>query len=296
MNPIYQFPDSPKRLASLMSEYQFYPKKKLGQNFLIDSNITKIIVKALSLKDNDIIFEIGTGMGILTKELMSSAKNVFSIEKDLRLKPILNHLFPEDNEKVTIFYEDILDFDLAGFLKEKKSEGFQLNKITGNLPYAISLPLLKKIMEMHYLLKMAVVMVQKEVAERMMAKPGNKNYGLLSIISQYYASIEKVHLVKSDVFYPKPEVNSMIIRINFFDKPAVYVEDESLFFDLLHAVFQHRRKKLTNALNLYFGDKIDKNQLEKSLQELKIEKNERGETFNLQKFACLTSAIKKIMK
>ena len=296
MTPISQYPDSPKRLTSFMSEYQFSPKKRLGQNFLVDNNITKIIVKALSLDDNDVVFEIGTGMGALTKELISSANHVFSIEKDIRLKPILDTLFSTNKDQITIFYDDVLKCDLEEFLKEKQSEGMPIKKITGNLPYFISLPLLKKIMEVHYLLEMAVVMVQKEVAERMMAQPGNKNYGLLSVISQYYARIDKIHLVKPDVFYPKPEVNSMIIRICFFNKPAVYIEDESLFFDLLHAVFQHRRKNIYNALNLYFGDKIDKNRLQASLQALKIEKNQRGESFNLQKFAQLTAEIKKIIK
>jgi len=288
--------NSSKKLLDYISRYQFFPKKKLGQNFLVDQNITAIIVKALCLNNEEAIFEIGTGLGALTKELLFSTQHVFSIEKDFRLKPMLEDLFKADQGQVTILYKDIMDFDLAGFLKKKKQEGYRIEKITGNLPYFISLPLLRKLMEMHYLLKMAVVMVQKEVAERMMAKPGNKNYGLLSVVAQYYSRIEKIHLVKPDVFFPKPEVNSMIIRINFLDKPLVLVEDEFLFFELVRAIFQQRRKNINNALKIYFGERIDKDKLEKSLQKIGLETGERGENFGLKEFALLTREIKKIIK
>ena len=279
-----------------MAHYQFHPKKKLGQNFLIDQNIAEIIMKALCLDKEDTIFEIGTGMGALTVALLTSVRHIFSIEKDIRLQPILDDLFLTDNECLTILYQDILTFDLAGFLKEKKQEGYQIEKLTGNLPYSISLPLLRKLMEMHYLLKMAVVMVQKEVAERMMAQPGDKNYGILTVMSNYYSRIEKIHLVKPDVFYPKPEVSSMIIRIHFLDKPAIQLEDETLFFNLVRAIFQHRRKNINNALKLYFGDSINKAMLEKSLQKMGLKQNQRGENLNLQEFAKLTNEIKKILK
>jgi len=288
--------NSSKKLLEYISRYQFSPKKKLGQNFLVDQNITAIIVKALCLNNEETIFEIGTGLGALTKALLLSTQHVFSIEKDFHLKPMLEDLFQADQGQVTILYQDIMDFDLANFLKEKRQDGYRIEKITGNLPYFISLPLLRKLMEIHDLLKIAVVMVQKEVAERMMAKPGNKNYGLLSVMSQVYSRIEKIHLVKPDVFFPKPEVNSMIIRINFLDKPLVSVEDESFFFELVRAVFQHRRKNINNALKLYFGERIDKDKLEKSLQNIGLETGDRGENFGLQEFALLTREIKKIIK
>ena len=279
-----------------MDHYQFRPRKKLGQHFLIDQNITTLIMNALSLSKEEAIFEIGTGMGALTVPLLSSVRHVFSIEKDIRLKPMLDDIIFPYQECVTVLYQDILDFDLVNFLKKKKQEGYQIEKLTGNLPYSISLPLLRKLMEMHHILKMAVVMVQKEVAERMMAQPGSKNYGILSIMSKYYARIEKIHLVKPDVFYPKPEVDSMIIRIHFLEKTAIKVEDEALFFDLVRAVFQHRRKNINNALKLYFGDRLDKDKLEKSMQKMGLKPNERGESFDLQEFAQLTKEIKKILK
>jgi 16S rRNA (adenine1518-N6/adenine1519-N6)-dimethyltransferase len=288
--------NSPKKLHNYISQYNFSPKKKLGQNFLIDQNITRIIVKALSLEKTEDVFEIGTGLGSLTGALLNLAQHVFSIEKDLRLKPILEEIFQNKKDRVTIIYGDILEFDLGLFLRNKREEGYPIEKITGNLPYFISLPLLRKLMGLHQCIKLAVIMVQKEVAERMVAQPGDKNYGLLSVVSQYYSRIEKIHLVKPDVFFPRPEVNSMIIRIRFLEKPLVQVEDEKLFFDLIRAVFQHRRKNIQNSLNLYFGERIDKEKLKKSLQKMGHNLNQRGENFGLQEFAVLTREIKKIIK
>ncbi len=175
---------SPSNIFSLLSQYHLSPKKKLGQNFLIDQNIVKIIVHALNLNSQESVFEIGTGLGALTESLSNSAKYVFTIEKDQQLKPVLEDLFRDKKRQISILYNDILNFDLKKFLTEKKEKGIVVNKIAGNLPYNISLPLLRKLMDLHYLLEIAVVMVQKEVAERMMAKPGNKNYGFLSVISQ----------------------------------------------------------------------------------------------------------------
>jgi 16S rRNA (adenine1518-N6/adenine1519-N6)-dimethyltransferase len=297
MNPFYfSNLNSSKKLLSYVSQYQFFPKKKLGQNFLIDQNITKIIVKALSLDNNESVFEIGTGLGALTGELLCSAQHVFSIEKDLRLQPILDDLFQNKKDRLTIIYEDILEFDLKSFLQDKRKEGYQIEKIAGNLPYFISLPLLRKLMDLHRFLQVAVIMIQKEVAERMMAKPGDKNYGLLSVVSQYYSKIEKIHQVNPDVFYPKPEVTSMIIRINFLEKPLIHVVDETLFFEVIRAVFQHRRKKIDNALKLYFGNRLDKDILNKALPTIGLNNKQRGETFDLTQFAQLTKEIKKIIK
>jgi 16S rRNA (adenine1518-N6/adenine1519-N6)-dimethyltransferase len=288
--------NSPKKLLNYISQHNFFPKKKLSQNFLIDQNIARIIIKSLSLENNESVFEIGTGLGALTEDLLNSAQHVFSIEKDLRLKPLLDEIFQDKGDSLTIIYGDILEFDLGLFLKNKKEEGSPIKKITGNLPYSISLPLLRKVMELHHCLKVAVIMVQSEVAERMLAQPGDKNYGLLSVVSQYYSRIEKIHLVKPDVFFPRPQVNSMIIKIKFLEKPVVQVEDEELLFDLIRAVFQHRRKNIQNSLNLYFGERVEKEKLKKLLHKMGFNSNQRGENFGLQEFAVLTREIKKILK
>ena len=292
----FTHPISRKKLLEYISRYQVSPQKKLGQNFLVDSNIVSIIVKSLDLNREESIFEIGTGLGSLTLALIPSAKHVFTMEKDRTLQPILENIFAQYQESVTIFYQDFLAFDLERFLEKRAREGHIIEKIVGNLPYSISLPLLRKLMESHGRVKIAVIMVQKEVAERILAQPGEKKYGILSVVSQYYSSIEKIHRVKADVFYPKPDVDSMILRINFFDKPIVQVEDEKLFFQVIRAVFQHRRKKLSNALKLYFGGSLEKDSLIKSLQKMGLAETQRGENFDLREFARLTGEIKKIIK
>lgn len=292
--PIYFL--SPTKTIEYLRKYQFHPQKKLGQNFLIDNNINAIIVDSLNLKKEESILEIGTGLGSLTLALIPAVRHVFSIEKDTRLKVILDDILSPYQDGVTVIYQDILTFDLPSFLKQKKQEGYHIEKLVGNLPYSISLPLLRKILEMHTMLKMAVVMVQKEVAERILAKPGDKNYGLLSVITNYYAQVEKIHLVKPEVFLPRPEVDSLLIRIRFLNKPAIKVEDEVLFFDLVHAIFQHRRKSINNALKLYFGDHLEKDRLEKVLAESGIKINQRGEKFGLEEFARLSVALKNILK
>lgn len=287
---------SPTKTIAYLKKYQFHPQKKLGQNFLIDNNINAIIVDSLNLKKEEAILEIGTGLGALTLALIPAVRHVFSIEKDTRLKVILDDIFSPYQDCITVIYQDILTFDLPGFLRQKKQEGYYIEKVVGNLPYVISLPLLRKILEMHTILKMAVVMVQKEVAERMLAKPGDKNYGLLSVIANYYTQVEKIHLVKPEVFLPRPEVDSLLIRIQFLNKPAIEVEDEVLFFNLIHAIFQHRRKSINNALKLYFGDYLEKDKLEKVLAESGIKLTQRGENFGLEELAQLTVTLKSILK
>ncbi|MBN2395609.1 MAG: ribosomal RNA small subunit methyltransferase A [Candidatus Atribacteria bacterium] len=282
-----------RKSIEYLKKYQIYPQKKYGQNFLIDKNIHIIMVNALNPNSDEAIFEIGTGLGGLTLSLVPMFRHVFSIERDIHFKPVLEDILSTYQNKVTILYQDILDFDWVGFLKQKKDEGFMIEKLVGNLPYSISFPLLKKIMEMHEYFKLAVVMVQKEVGERILAQPGDQDYGLISIVSKYYSFAEKIHLVRPDVFYPRPDVDSMIIRFKFSGKPNIRVEDEALFFDLVHAVFQHRRKNIWNTLKLFFGDKLNKNKLGKLLEEIGIPLNRRGENFSLEEFALLTREIKK---
>ncbi len=294
--PIHSNLFSPKRIIDLMNRYQFRPKKRFGQNFLIDKNIASMIVKALRLNKEDAVFEIGTGMGSLTLLLMPSVKRIFSIEKDIRLKPILEYMMSDYQNVITVLYQDILEFDLVGFLNRKRQDGYSVRKLAGNLPYSISLPLLRMLMGMHAYFDTAVIMVQKEVAERMMASPGDKNYGILSLVSRYYADIEKLHLVKPEAFFPRPAVESMIVRIAFSARPKVFVEDEDLFFKLIHAIFQHRRKSIKNALQLSFGDSLDLNRLDHSLPKIGLSLNQRGESFGLEEFSLLTSEIKRILK
>ncbi|MFZ2330132.1 MAG: 16S rRNA (adenine(1518)-N(6)/adenine(1519)-N(6))-dimethyltransferase RsmA [Atribacterota bacterium] len=295
-------PDTPpipalplKKIREYLEKYKISPRKKLGQNFLIDNNIKKIIVNTLDLERGETLFEIGTGLGGLTLSLVPLVRHIFSIERDTRLKPILDDIFSPYNNVVTVIYQNILTFDLAQFLIQKKEEGYSVEKLVGNLPYSISFPLLKKIIEIRSLLKIAVIVVQKEVSDRILAKPGSKEYGLLSILFNYYTETEKIRLIKPDVFFPKPRIESMLIRIRFLEEPKIKVIDEKLFFDIVYAIFQYRRKNIINALKLYFGTHLRENLLEKTLEDSGINLNRRGETLPLEDLTRLTKALKDIV-
>ena len=212
-----------KKIREYLEKYKISPRKKLGQNFLIDNNIKNIIVNTLDLERGETLFEIGTGLGGLTLSLVPLVRHIFSIERDTRLKPILDDIFSPYNNVVTVIYQNILTFDLVQFLTQKKEEGYSVEKLVGNLPYSISFPLLKKIIEIRSLLKIAVIVVQKEVSDRILAKPGSKEYGLLSVLFNYYTETEKIRLIKPDVFYPKPRIESMLIRIRFIEEQKIKV-------------------------------------------------------------------------
>ena len=284
-----------KKMREYLKRYKISPHKKLGQNFLIDNNIKTIIVNTLNLERKEAVFEIGTGLGGLTLYLIPLVKHVFSIERDTRFKPILDDIFSPYSDRVSVIYENVLTFDLARFLKQKKEEGYHIDKLIGNLPYSISFPLLKKIIDMRSLLKVAVIVVQKEVADKMLAKPGSKEYGLLSVLFNYYTRSEKIRLIKPDVFFPKPKIESILIRIHFLEKPRIKVVDEKLFFDIVHAIFQYRRKSLHNALKSYFGTCLPENSLEELLVKAGINPEQRGETLSLEEFPRLTKTLKNIM-
>lgn len=291
----YTLKISINEIKEYMAKYKFYPQKKLGQNFLIDNNITDIILKALDLKKEESIFEIGTGLGSLTLPLIAFTEHVFTIEKDVRFKPILSDIFSQYSDFVTLISGDFLNFDIEEFLKQKKQEGHNIEKLVGNLPYSISFPLLNKILRMGKLFNIAVIMVQREVADRMLAKPGSKNYGLLSILSDYFAIAEKIHLVKPEAFFPEPKVESTIIKIYFLKNPKIEVIDEDLFLTIIKAIFQYRRKNLSNALKSYFKGCLNKNELEKSLKGIGINPKRRGDTLVLEEFPLLTKTIKRLI-
>lgn len=275
----------------LLKKYNFKCQKRWGQNFLIDQNILQIIVDSLQISKEEYILEIGTGIGTLTSALSSLTRKVISIEKDKKLAPILKEsLSPYNN--IEIIFKDVMDYDLVNFFEENIIKGRKVEKVVGNLPYYISLHLIRKILELNKCLKLAVFLVQKEVGERLIAKAGSKEYSILSIITQYYSWPEKIHLVPSTVFYPQPKVSSMIIRLNIYKTPPINVGDEKLFFNVVKASFQQRRKRLINSLSNYFKGDINKLEVENVLQKIDIDKNRRGETLTLEEFAKLSIAIR----
>lgn len=290
-----KYTSSLKQIKEYLSTYSILPQKKLGQNFLIDNNIKDIIIRTLDLQREESVFEIGTGLGDLTMSLIPMAKHVFSIEKDIHLKPALDDILSPFTGVVTIIYQDILDFDLNHFLKQAKEEGFLIDKIVGNLPYSISFPLLKKIIEARRFLKVAVILVQREVGERILAEPNSKNYGLLSVFFNYYTKTEKIHLVKRNSFFPIPKVESLLLKIHFLSEPKVRVVDEELFFQINNAIFQYRRKNLSSALRMYFKDSFEKDNLKRALEKRGIDPEQRGDTLSLEQLSQLTGILKGLL-
>lgn len=281
---------SPTEVTRLLTKYDFKCKKRLGQNFLVDHNTLQIIINSLKLNKEVCILEIGTGIGTLTSALSPLVKQVISVEKDKKLAPLLKESLSSSNN-IEIIFEDIMNFDLINFFEQKRTKGEKIEKIVGNLPYYISISLIRKILELNQYLKLAVFLIQKEVGERLMAQAGNKNYGILSLVAQYYSRPQKVHIVPSTVFYPQPEVNSMIIKFDIYKKPRVQVSNEKLFFNIIRASFQQRRKRLINSLSNYFKRDIDKTEIENILSKTSIDKNRRGETLTLEEFAKLSIAM-----
>ena len=283
---------SPVEVNRLLTKYNFRCKKRLGQNFLVDQNILQIIIDSLKLNKNNCILEVGTGIGTLTSALSPLTKQVTSIEKDKKLTPLLKEsLSSFDN--IEIIFEDIMNFDLVNFFRQKRTKGENIEKIVGNLPYYISISLIRQILELNRYLKLAVFLVQKEVGERLMAQAGDKNYGILSLVTQYYSQPQKVHIVPSTVFYPQPKVNSMIVKLDIYKKPQVQVGNERLFFNIIRASFQQRRKRLINSLSNYFKEEIAKAEIEDILTETRIDRNRRGETLSLEEFASLSRTMGK---
>lgn len=281
---------SPTEVIRLLTKYDFKCKKRLGQNFLVDQNTLQIIINSLKLNKEDCILEIGTGIGTLTSALSLLVKQVISIEKDKKLAPLLKESL-SSSDNIEIIFEDVMKFDLVNFFGQKRKKGGKIEKIVGNLPYYISIPLIRQILELNRYLRLAVFLVQKEVGERLMAQAGNKNYGILSLVAQYYSKPQKVHIVPSTVFYPQPKVSSMIIKLDIYKKPQVQVGNEKLFFNIVRASFQQRRKRLINSLSNYFKEVLTKAEIENILTETSIDKNRRGETLTLEEFAKLSMAM-----
>lgn len=273
----------------LLAKYNFKMAKGLGQNFLVDKDILNQIVDAAQIVDTDCVLEIGPGIGVLTEELCKNAKSVIAVEIDKRLIPILNvTLFKYENLK--IINEDILKVDLRSLLFE--NFGSNKAKIVANLPYYITTPIIMKLLEERFNIESIVVMVQKEVAERIVASPGGKDYGALSVAVQFYADASIIVNVPSDAFVPAPEVLSAVIRLDILDKKKVEVDDERLFFDVVKASFGQRRKTLLNALS---GGNLNlsKEEIRSVLEECKIDEKRRGETLSLDEFANLANTILK---
>lgn len=281
---------TPVRTRAILEKYGFSFKKSLGQNFLIDTNILNRIVDHANLTEESGAIEIGPGIGALTEQLARRSRKVVAFEIDQRLLPILEDtLSPYSNKKV--IHQDVLKADVASVIQEEFS-GIHDIMVVANLPYYVTTPIIMKLLEEKLPIRGIVCMLQKEVAERIAAKPGNKDYGSLSIAVQYYTEAETVMIVPKTVFIPQPNVDSAVIRLTVRKTPKVTVKDEAFFFQITKASFAQRRKTILNNLTSQLPDgKEKKEQILKVLNEVSIEPARRGETLTIEEFAALSEAL-----
>lgn len=276
---------SPAEIKRIASRYGFVFKKGLGQNFLSSQSVLEEIADAAEI-ENEGVIEIGPGFGVLTNELAKRAEKVLALEIDERLIPILRDTLSEyDNVKV--INKDVLKTDIAELIKSEF--GDKRVSVAANLPYYITTPIITSLIENRLPLKNLVVMIQKEVADRITAQPGTKDYGAISVLCQFYTKPELICNVGAELFVPPPKVDSAVVKMAFRDKPAVEVKDEEMFFRTVKAAFSQRRKTLLNCLAANFP--INKSDLTQIMESVDISPSRRGETLLLEEFAKLAEAI-----
>ena len=282
---------SAKTTKNIIQKYGFKLTKSLGQNFLINENILNEIIEAADITKDDVVLEIGTGIGTLTSKLCERAKRVVAVEIDKNLLPILNETLSA-YQNIDIINKDILKTDIN---EELKSLGInQKVKVVANLPYYITTPIIMKILEEKVNVSVMVLMLQKEVANRINAQHSTKDYGSLSIAVQYYCDTQIICKVPKNSFIPEPNVDSLVIKLTVNEKRKVEIEDEELFFKLVRGSFAKRRKTILNSLTGY-EDLTDKEKLEKLFEISQIDSKRRGETLTIQDFAKLTQNYKNVL-
>ncbi len=275
---------NPQVTIDIIKKYNFAFQKRFGQNFLIDGHVVEKIISSADITRDDTVLEIGPGIGTMTQYLAEAAGQVYAVEIDKNLPIILEETLADYNN-VTVINDDILKVDI-----EKLTEGKPI-KVVANLPYYITTPIIMGLFEKHIPATSITVMVQKEVAQRMQAAPGSKDYGALSLAVQYYAAPYIVANVPPNCFMPRPNVGSAVIRLTCYDKPPVEVENETLMFKLIRAAFNQRRKTLQNALNNSSELNVTKEQVVNALRALELSETVRGETLSLEQFARLSDLL-----
>ncbi|USK39081.1 16S rRNA (adenine(1518)-N(6)/adenine(1519)-N(6))-dimethyltransferase RsmA [Cytobacillus firmus] len=281
---------TPARTRAILDKYGFSFKKSLGQNFLIDTNILRRIVDHADLTEESGAIEIGPGIGALTEQLARRSKKVLAFEIDQRLLPILEEtLSPYPH--VSIINEDVLKADVKTAI-EREFEGIDDIMVVANLPYYVTTPIIMKLLEDKLPIRGIVCMLQKEVADRISARPGTKEYGSLSIAVQYYTEAETAMIVPKTVFVPQPNVDSAVIKLTKRKQPAVTVKSEPFFFQVTKASFAQRRKTLLNNLTSQLPEgKQKKEQILSALEQANVEPGRRGETLSIEEFARLSDAL-----
>lgn len=275
---------SPRAIRSIQEKFGFTFKKGLGQNFLTSADILEEIVNAAEIESG--VIEVGPGFGVLTSELAKNSDKVVSIEIDERLLEVLEYTLA-DFDNVKIVHDDILKLDLKNLIREEF--GSERVSIAANLPYYITTPIITKLLEERLPIKNIVVMVQKEVAQRMAAQPGSKDYGAITVLCRYFTQPSVVTNVPASLFVPPPKVDSAVLKLKLREKSAVSVTDEKMFFRVVKAAFSQRRKTLLNCLCSNFA--MPKNEMSQLLEDIGITPSRRGETLSLREFADIADAF-----
>ena len=278
----------PKNTLEVLRKYEFAFRKQLGQNFLIDPGVLDAIAEAAEIGSGDMVLEIGPGIGTLTRRLAAEAGHVVAVEIDDHLIPILRDTL-SDLTNVTVIHNDILKTDIRALADEYN--GGRPIRVVANLPYYITTPIVMGLFESGVPLSSVTVMVQKEVAERMQAGPGTKDYGALSLTVQYYSEAEIVAHVPPSCFIPRPKVGSAVIRLRRREVPAVRTEDPGGLFCLIRAAFGHRPKTLANALANAASLSFSKEQIQQAITEAGFSPTVRGEALTLEQFARLQEIL-----
>lgn len=279
---------NPTETKAVLDMFGFSFAKKYGQNFLIDGNIVSNIVKNAGITKEDTVLEIGPGIGTMTQVLCEQAKNVIAVEIDKRLIDVLTFTLG-DYDNVTVINSDILKCNIEELCKQYSSNGRL--KVVANLPYYITTPIIMELLEKNNnsVIESITVMIQKEVAERLGAEPGNKDYGAITLSINYYSDANIVMTVPASCFMPRPNVDSAVIRMDIYDKPPVATKDEVKMFKVIKAAFSQRRKTLVNSVSS--STDIAKETILKSLNEMGLSESVRGETLSLEQFAELSDRI-----
>ena len=279
---------NPQNTIEVLQKYNFVFQKKFGQNFLIDTHVLDKIIGSAEITKDDVVLEIGPGIGTMTQYLACAAKKVIAVEIDKALIPILEDTL-SDYDNVEVINNDVLKVDLAALAKEKNN-GRPI-KVVANLPYYITTPIIMGLFENHVPVDSITVMVQKEVADRMQTGPGSKDYGALSLAVQYYAEPYIVANVPPNCFMPRPKVGSAVIKLTRYEKPPVDVKDEGLMFRLIRASFNQRRKTLVNGIRNSGDFSLSKEEIEDVFNRCDLPLNIRGEALTLEQFAMLANCI-----
>lgn len=280
------------KTKQIIKKYEFNFKKNFGQNFLVDERVLDKIVSAADINENDLVIEVGPGIGTLTQAMAKKAGKVVSVEIDKTLVPILGELLA-DYDNIEIINEDILKVDINELIEHHNGMNV---KMAANLPYNITTPIIMNILEKHIPMESLTVMIQKEVAYRMNAKPSTKDYGSLSLVTQYYCEPYLVANVPQNCFMPRPNVDSAVIKLTILKEPRVNVKNEQFMFDFIKAAFSQRRKTLVNCIFSNGMLKLNKEELGKVLNELGYDERVRGESLTLEDYAKISDKMLEFRK